>query len=547
MSNKIGRNDSCPCGSGKKYKKCCINSNNPSFKQATMETLPPEIMKQFRAHEAAERIRAEQQGYGRPIISWMDNNSGYRIVAVANQIFWSKNWLVFQDFLIHFMKHTLGLQWGQRESQNPDSTHPLFRWFRKFQDYQSKTIGTGKIKSAQMVGFAASIMHLGYALYLIEHHDNLPKTLLKRLRDPATFRPAYYETLAGSLFAVAGFTIRCEEVKKSAKPTPEFSVTSKASGKVYNVEAKCKDSWTSKIHEASNEEFCTELAAYVRNQIYKASKKKLTNAIFWIELSLPSLTNSEKWMEIVKIVKSTILDAEKNITIDGKPAGSAYVIVTNHTFLANENIQGGPIFASLEVFNTPDFIPNGIVDIEEALEAYDRHRDIMWALECINIFARIPTTFDGTPHELMDNNGQPVQSIKLGDRYAFPDATKNERIGIIEEMTSGNGKEAYAIIRDEENKTNNIVQIPLTEPEQLAFASHGEAIFGKPNAPRNIPNGDLFAMYNRIIEMNKKFNKQQLLKQLENHPNYNQYKELSRDELSTRFCREMTKRIHKSS
>jgi len=21
---KIGRNDSCPCGSGKKYKKCCI-------------------------------------------------------------------------------------------------------------------------------------------------------------------------------------------------------------------------------------------------------------------------------------------------------------------------------------------------------------------------------------------------------------------------------------------------------------------------------------------------------------------------------------------
>jgi preprotein translocase subunit SecA len=23
QSNKIGRNDSCPCGSGKKYKKCC--------------------------------------------------------------------------------------------------------------------------------------------------------------------------------------------------------------------------------------------------------------------------------------------------------------------------------------------------------------------------------------------------------------------------------------------------------------------------------------------------------------------------------------------
>jgi len=24
---KIGRNDKCPCGSGKKYKKCCINND----------------------------------------------------------------------------------------------------------------------------------------------------------------------------------------------------------------------------------------------------------------------------------------------------------------------------------------------------------------------------------------------------------------------------------------------------------------------------------------------------------------------------------------
>lgn len=24
---KIGRNDSCPCGSGKKYKKCCIDNS----------------------------------------------------------------------------------------------------------------------------------------------------------------------------------------------------------------------------------------------------------------------------------------------------------------------------------------------------------------------------------------------------------------------------------------------------------------------------------------------------------------------------------------
>jgi uncharacterized protein YecA (UPF0149 family) len=25
---KVGRNDPCPCGSGKKYKKCCLNAAN---------------------------------------------------------------------------------------------------------------------------------------------------------------------------------------------------------------------------------------------------------------------------------------------------------------------------------------------------------------------------------------------------------------------------------------------------------------------------------------------------------------------------------------
>ncbi|MCH7820230.1 MAG: SEC-C domain-containing protein [Candidatus Marinimicrobia bacterium] len=25
ISNSVGRNDPCPCGSGKKYKQCCMN------------------------------------------------------------------------------------------------------------------------------------------------------------------------------------------------------------------------------------------------------------------------------------------------------------------------------------------------------------------------------------------------------------------------------------------------------------------------------------------------------------------------------------------
>ena len=31
MSNKTGRNDPCPCGSGKKYKQCCADPNASLF------------------------------------------------------------------------------------------------------------------------------------------------------------------------------------------------------------------------------------------------------------------------------------------------------------------------------------------------------------------------------------------------------------------------------------------------------------------------------------------------------------------------------------
>jgi len=33
MNHRIGRNDSCPCGSGKKYKKCCLGSREPDHQE----------------------------------------------------------------------------------------------------------------------------------------------------------------------------------------------------------------------------------------------------------------------------------------------------------------------------------------------------------------------------------------------------------------------------------------------------------------------------------------------------------------------------------
>src|SRR5438874_1120241 len=48
---KIGRNDPCPCGSGKKYKKCCLAKDEAAAHQlqATQATVQREMARSFDA------------------------------------------------------------------------------------------------------------------------------------------------------------------------------------------------------------------------------------------------------------------------------------------------------------------------------------------------------------------------------------------------------------------------------------------------------------------------------------------------------------------
>ena len=53
---KVGRNDSCPCGSGKKYKKCCLltQANKPSQNDIN------EVLKIFQEKERKSNLLKEK-------------------------------------------------------------------------------------------------------------------------------------------------------------------------------------------------------------------------------------------------------------------------------------------------------------------------------------------------------------------------------------------------------------------------------------------------------------------------------------------------------
>lgn len=101
--HKIGRNDRCPCGSGKKFKKCHGGIEHLDRMSAASASVPQARSRQ----EAMEFQRKEQQGLGRPIIATR-TNSGVQLVAIRNRLLSSKKWATFHDFLGDYIKQAVG-------------------------------------------------------------------------------------------------------------------------------------------------------------------------------------------------------------------------------------------------------------------------------------------------------------------------------------------------------------------------------------------------------------------------------------------------------
>jgi hypothetical protein len=396
-----------------------------------------------------------------------------------------------------------------------------------------------------LVGFVSGTLHLAYALYLIAHNDKIPKRLLDRLRDPKTFMPAYYEALVGAALAVAGFEITSAETKATSESTPEFRARSKTSGKVYEVEAKRKDRWTAPTGDVNSQDFKDELERYVRNQIYHASRKLLQNPVFWLELSIPTLSTEADWRAVAAHITSMICNAE-TMKIDGKPLSPAFVVITNHTFLANEDIAGEPGFALLETLHIPDYPFGRTMEIEDALEGYDKHRDVVWMMKALRLARTIPTTFDGTPPELLSPDGQPRKTVQIGDTLVVRDKDGN-RVTMRVEDISSMGDKAMAMLRDVVTNSTWLQEVPLTEGAAQAAARFTDAIFGKDNASRGIHDSDLFDLYDRFLRRYADAKPEQLAKLAREDAGFRQFEGLSPAEARVRVAREYTKRMWSTS
>jgi SEC-C motif len=241
-TKKIGRNDPCPCGSRKKYKKCCLGIRpNPSvtLKEPPLH-LQAKIQQHFLERTRAEARRRAEYGEVRPEIS--AKFQGRQFVAVGKKLFHSDKWKFFPDFLASYVETTFGKEWGNAELAKPEAErHPFVRLRNDGLRYMNAqpTLPDGS-RNAYPNGAFAAYLTLAYDLYVVDHNGRLDDALLERLKHPLQFQGARHELFAEATCLRAGFSIEREDERDRANRHAEFTAVHTKTGQKVSVEAKSR-------------------------------------------------------------------------------------------------------------------------------------------------------------------------------------------------------------------------------------------------------------------------------------------------------------------
>jgi hypothetical protein len=512
-SKKIGRNQPCLCGSGRKFKKCHGSPQRSTIPPA----VPPEVSQKLAELHALEKQREQQQGYGRPIIS--SRVGAFRFVAVGDEIMWSKNWKTFPDFLSEYMKRVFGGDWGNSELAKPaKERHLLLQWYEKTTRYINAHIKRpGEVTAMPSVGVVSAYLSLAYSLYLIAHNQSLQQALIRRLKHPEQFLPAYYETLVFGTLIRAGFDLQFEDETDASRSHCEVTATFRATGKQFSVEAKMRQE--------------TTVSLDVGRQLKKALKKEADHTrIVFIEANIPEQPDEANRVKSLDKILADIRKREAE-AIHQKPPPPAYVVVTNHPYLYYLE-QPVTHWALVEGFQLPDFgWGRQFTTLREAVAARDKHREMFALMKSWEEHNTIPSTFEGEIPEL--EFGESHVRLIIGQQYEVPEGGNTVVAQLVDAVVFESDRSVIGFYRTREGK-NIIEQCPLTDDEFAAYKRHPETFFGRVKAaPKK--NLDPIELYDWLYESYRHNSKERLLELLSGAPDMESLRKLSRDELVRTF------------
>ncbi|MGQ0430209.1 MAG: YecA family protein [Gammaproteobacteria bacterium] len=510
--SRPGRNSPCPCGSGRKFKHCHGQLNHPLSRPGFQD----EMQRALERHEARERLREHQHGRGHPIVSF--EFEGRRFIAVKNKLYHGK-WTTLFDFLAYYVKNTFGEVWWKAEVSNPSANpHPIQNWAQALNLYQQR-LGQvpGKVQSAAMSGATAAYFGLAYNLFLLDHNVEVQQQLVKRLKNPRQFYPAYYETFVAAWFILAGFELNLENENDPTESHCEFTAYAKESGNRYSVEAKSRQSGKTHLDVG------TQLAAALK-------KSAAYTRIVLIDVNVPS-EQAETEQQWIEGVSSKITGREAKLTVDGVPAPPAYVIVTNNP--SHHDLEGVAFRRGLlaEGFKIPDFGSKPFTSLIAAFKARQKHADVYQLVGAIRDY-RIPSTFDGEVPEFAFAEAE--RRWIIGNNYELPDIEGGVQGKLTDAIVLENEKRVYLVLQTSDNRSITVTDA-LSDAEIRAYRHHPDTFFG---VYRHVSQGidnpiDLFAWFH---ENYKDTPRERLLELVNSRADIRELAELPQDELVLKVC-----------
>lgn len=523
MSNKLGRNDPCPCGSGRKFKKChgSIESLD-TLRKLNIPSARQDLRAIVARHEAQEFQRREQQGLGRPIIS--AEFQDHRLVAVGRTLHFSKKWKTFHDFLGDYPKIVLGEDWWTSEvAKPPEARHRILTWAIRVSEHSKAHSERNGARTAQlMTGAIGAYMRFAYDLYALKHSVDVQRLLIDRIKHPETFPGALYEVRVAAALLRAGYTLQLQDENDRRTTHVEFIATNTVSGATYSVEAKRREGIRMKINR----------------QMYRALSKHSDHPrIVFIDTNDGRLELGRNQADPVAIVEAEgLLDRYERDPI-GKTLPQAYVIATFDPEEHHLDDVALPYGMLLWGFHFDDLRPGPKTLLQE-VAMRRRHAPIFELLESMQKHRQIPATFDGEADAYLGT--APEARLQIGKRIEVlgPDGVQVE--GTLESgVVVPNRKAASCFVCTNDQK-RFMVQIPLTDEELQAYAQHPATFFGviDHNAGRPTAKTALDC-FNFFWESSSNTPKDKLLEFMAQAQDIERLKRMSQEEVATEYCARM--------
>ena len=377
---RLGRNAPCPCGSGKKFKKCC-QRRAPI---ASPPQLSPQAIVKLLQTLQDEADRKETYGHVQPIKT--ASVEGHRIVAFGNTVA-TGTWKTFGDFLKDYLVEKLTSSWGTPEIQTKalEDRHPVLQWYDALCEFQKRNLHTANedgIFHAEPDGPTLAYYLLAYDLFQLAENAGVQAKFLDRLRDPVQFQGARYELAVAAHLVRAGFSIELEDESDRSRVHPEFFAVYRATGIRFAVEAKSRHrsgilGFKGAATDASSEADVRRLL----NSAIRKARKLADPAIIFLDLNLPPAETEAKGVQDLPWFAEVSNEVTRRDT--GSPMPYHAVIFTNQSLYFGA--RGLPV---------PGHSIIGLM-AQNGEKPVSSDRPFRAILDASDQFGRVPTTFPG--------------------------------------------------------------------------------------------------------------------------------------------------------